>query len=88
MFVDGHTDSIGSEEANCDLALRRARAVVKYLVENWDLDPDLLVARSFGEFFPVAGNLDEEGRRLNRRVVLKNGDMVRQRADFMGMRCR
>lgn len=88
LFVDGHTDSIGEESTNCDLGYRRAKAVVRYLEDNWDVEPGRLVPRSFGEHYPVATNTDEEGRRLNRRVVIKNGDRIGRRADYMGERCR
>lgn len=76
FFVDGHTCSIGSEENNCRLSWRRAESVVKFLTEIGQVPPGKLTARGFGEFAPIASNENEEGRRTNRRVVLKSGLVI------------
>lgn len=65
--IHGHTDSIGSEEYNMKLGLRRAEAVKKYLVDH-GINPDNLITKSFGETKPIATNDTKEGRQLNRRA--------------------
>jgi len=66
--IGGHTDSIGSAEYNQGLSERRAAAVRDYLVENYGLDEDRLIAVGFGETQPIFGNETPTGRTLNRRV--------------------
>jgi OOP family OmpA-OmpF porin len=67
--VEGHTDSIGSDEYNQGLGLRRANAVKGYMA-GAGIAPSRLTARSFGESRPIASNETDEGRALNRRVEL------------------
>ncbi|AJF07896.1 hypothetical protein GSUB_04035 [Geoalkalibacter subterraneus] len=68
ILVAGHTDSLGSESYNKDLSMRRAQAVVDYLVSEHGIDRKRLVARGYGEAQPVADNSTAEGRYQNRRV--------------------
>lgn len=67
MEVDGHTDAIGSDEANKKLSLERAKSVVKYLVKQ-GIDPSRLSYKGHGESYPVDLNTTEEGRAKNRRI--------------------
>ena len=67
--VAGHTDSIGTEEYNQDLSVRRAQAVADYLVQN-GVSRDRLRVVGFGETRPKAPNDTPANRQLNRRVVL------------------
>jgi len=67
--VAGHTDSIGTEEYNQDLSVRRAQSVADYLVQN-GVSRDRLRVVGFGETRPRAPNDSPENRQLNRRVVL------------------
>jgi len=67
--VEGHTDSLGSEQYNYDLGLRRAQSVRTYLVGK-GVRSDKISATSFGETKPIATNDTDEGRQLNRRVEL------------------
>lgn len=67
--VEGHTDSLGSDEYNQDLGQRRADTVRRYLI-NSGIAPQRIKARSFGESRPIATNDTDEGRQLNRRVEL------------------
>jgi outer membrane protein OmpA-like peptidoglycan-associated protein len=68
IAVDGHTDSIGTEQFNLQLSLDRAAAVRQYLISNGGVDASRIVIEGFGASRPVAPNSDEEGRELNRRV--------------------
>lgn len=67
--IEGHTDSLGSEEYNQGLGQRRADAVRSYLV-NGGVIGGKITARSYGETRPIATNDTDEGRALNRRVEL------------------
>ncbi|HEY5674115.1 MAG TPA: OmpA family protein [Malonomonas sp.] len=73
VFVEGHTDSQGTSEYNQGLSERRAAAVVKTLVEQYDIPASRLTARGFGEDRPVADNTSNEGRYANRRVEVACG---------------
>jgi outer membrane protein OmpA-like peptidoglycan-associated protein len=66
----GHADSVGTVEYNQDLSERRARAVVKYLVDR-GVEEDRLRSSGFGETMPAASNATSEGRQKNRRVEMK-----------------
>ncbi len=68
--IQGHTDSIGSEEYNQKLSLRRAQAVADYLASH-GIQADRMRVTGFGESDPVASNDTEEGRAKNRRVQIK-----------------
>lgn len=72
--IQGHTDSIGSEQYNLDLSERRAIAVKQHLVES-GVDASRLTTKGLGESEPVASNQVEEGRAQNRRVYYKRTDI-------------
>ena len=65
--VDGHTDDIGGEAYNLDLAQRRARAVFEHLHLR-KVPPERLEYVGYGKRCPVVSNATEEGRAINRRV--------------------
>ncbi|HSO46527.1 MAG TPA: OmpA family protein [Rhizobiaceae bacterium] len=67
--VAGHTCSIGTEEYNLGLSLRRAEAVRNYLVSK-GVSADRLTVRGYGESRPAVSNATPEGRAQNRRVEL------------------
>jgi len=67
--VTGHTDDIGSDEANSALGLARAQAVRVYLLEH-GIAADRIETASEGESRPIANNRTAAGRQLNRRVVI------------------
>ena len=68
--VEGHTDSVGSEEYNMDLSFRRANSVRDLLVQR-GINIRRIETVGFGETKPVATNATEAGRQLNRRVEIK-----------------
>jgi outer membrane protein OmpA-like peptidoglycan-associated protein len=72
-LVEGHTDSIGTEQYNLALSDRRAKAVYDYLTSR-GVDPSRLRSVGLGEANPVASNETAEGRQLNRRVMLIRTD--------------
>jgi outer membrane protein OmpA-like peptidoglycan-associated protein len=67
----GHTCSLGSDEYNQNLSERRAAAVKTWLVTK-GVSADRLQVTGFGKRRPVADNSTEEGRKLNRRVEIRN----------------
>jgi OOP family OmpA-OmpF porin len=67
LRAEGHTDNVGSAEANLVLSAERAQAVVDYLVAG-GVEPDRLVAIGHGEQRPLASNRTAEGRAVNRRI--------------------
>jgi OOP family OmpA-OmpF porin len=70
VWVVGHTDWVGSSEANDALSGARAAAVVKALTQQFGIDPKRLAPHGVGPFAPVSTNATEEGRAKNRRVEL------------------
>jgi OOP family OmpA-OmpF porin len=70
--VVGHTDSVGSDEYNMKLSLRRAGAVRDYLVSQ-GVNPGLIDVVGMGKRQPIATNATAEGRALNRRVEVRVG---------------
>ena len=67
--VVGHTDSVGTEEYNQQLSVRRANAVKDYMVSE-GIDPGIIDVKGMGEAEPVASNDTAEGRAKNRRVEI------------------
>ena len=67
--VEGHTDSIGSEEYNQKLSEERADSVKDYLVSQ-NVHDDNVTAEGFGKSDPIADNSTAAGRAKNRRVDL------------------
>lgn len=67
IVVKGHTDNIGTDEANMNLSRERAKAVVNYLIQK-GVKESKLQYDFFGATSPLASNDTEAGRRLNRRV--------------------
>jgi outer membrane protein OmpA-like peptidoglycan-associated protein len=76
LAVEGHTDSIGSEDYNQTLSEKRAESVQGYLVSS-GVAPDHVTATGLGEADPVADNSTAAGRKLNRRVdLVVSGDVI------------
>lgn len=67
LVIEGHTDSVGSEESNMLLSQRRAEAVRSYLLQQGTA-ANRISALGKGEDYPVASNDSTSGRALNRRV--------------------
>ncbi len=66
--VIGHTDAQGEEEYNRQLSERRAQAVAKALVKEFEIEEGRLMPSGKGESEPVDDNATEKGRANNRRV--------------------
>ena len=74
ITVEGHTDSDpirgGAMKDNWDLSVQRATAVVRILVDQGKLDPNLLSAAGRGEHVPVDPGDTEEAKAKNRRIEI------------------
>jgi adhesin transport system outer membrane protein len=69
-ILQGHTDSMGSDEYNQELSERRAAAVRQLMIDKYDVDPAQITSVGMGETKPVADNDTVEGQAMNRRVEL------------------
>jgi chemotaxis protein MotB len=74
IAIEGHTDNrpIHTPQfpSNWELSTGRAAALVRYFIEEQQLEPPRLEAAGYGEYRPVADNGEEKGRQANRRVEL------------------
>lgn len=64
----GHTDAVGSLDANIALSKRRARSVMQYLTQELGVSASQVAAEGVGYLAPRASNLTDAGREANRRV--------------------
>ncbi|MEH6721864.1 MAG: OmpA family protein, partial [Aurantimonas endophytica] len=69
FLIEGHTDAIGSDEANLLLSDRRAEAVAVALSEDFDIPPENLVTQGYGEQHLKLQTIEAE--RENRRVAIR-----------------
>ena len=68
--LDGHTDSIGTDEYNQGLSERRAQIVYDYLTSHGVSASQISGVKGFGESQPIDTNDTKEGRARNRRTEL------------------
>ena len=69
LEVEGHTDSVGSDDYNQHLSEQRGEAVRDYLTQQ-GIPSGSITSRGMGEGQPVASNDSAAGRQQNRRVEL------------------
>ncbi len=69
MRVEGHTDNVGGRGYNQELSARRARSVVRALVQR-GIASERLESAGYGFERPLASNATALGRGKNRRVEL------------------
>lgn len=70
FVIEGHTDNLGSEDVNQRIGLARALAVRQYLAEQHGIPIQRMRVVSRGSAQPIADNGTQEGRSMNRRVVV------------------
>jgi outer membrane protein OmpA-like peptidoglycan-associated protein len=71
VTITGHTDTIGSTEANELLGQQRGAVIRDWLVEQEGVDPSRLTVRSAGETEPLIPDATEpEQHQQNRRVTI------------------
>lgn len=70
--IEGHTDNVPINTvqfpSNWELSTARATTIIRYLLDNFNFDPQKLSAAGYGEHRPVASNGTADGRSQNRRV--------------------
>ena len=68
IAIVGHTDAVGGLAGNTALSKRRAESVRTRLATAYGADTTQMQADGVGYLAPIASNLTEDGRALNRRV--------------------
>ena len=69
VVIEGHTDSVGSDQYNEVLSENRANAVVSTLIDLFGIDKERVSGVGYGEARPIASNETAMGRQQNRRVM-------------------
>ena len=64
----GHTDAVGSLDANIALSRRRAASVRATLLNRYGVSGQQVTAHGTGYLAPLSSNLTPDGREMNRRV--------------------
>lgn len=87
VLIEGHTDDVGIASeyrdkypSNWELSSARAQSVLRHFLSKHGLPGERLAAVGCGEYRPVADNATEEGRAMNRRVVIRLAPMEREKA--------
>jgi OOP family OmpA-OmpF porin len=70
LQIDGHSDFLGGERHNFTLAMKRARTVRDALVRMYNIHPDRIRIRSWGEELPRYDNQNLETRARNNQANL------------------
>lgn len=70
IYIDGHTDIIGSRRDNRELSKLRAEKVTTYLLQK-GVPAEKIVSRYHGERYPAVSNNSSAGRERNRRVTIR-----------------
>lgn len=72
FIIEGYTCDLGSAAHNLELSKRRAFAVADFLTSHTNLSPQQFEINGYGESNPAVPNTDENSRKINRRVVIRN----------------
>ncbi|RLV60423.1 OmpA family protein [Parashewanella curva] len=72
VTIEGHTSKTGSYEYNQELSQRRAKAVIKVLSEEFQIEPARLNAVGFSYDRPAAEGDDSYAHARNRRVTAES----------------
>ena len=67
LLVEGHTDSVGSDELNQGLSEKRAASVKSALVKR-GITSERIATIGYGKKYPLASNDTASGKQQNRRV--------------------
>jgi outer membrane protein OmpA-like peptidoglycan-associated protein len=70
IYIEGHTDSIGTDIRNIQLSRQRCETVQNWIHQNKALSNEHMQIHPFGKTRPVATNNTAQGRALNRRVEM------------------
>ena len=81
LNVIGHTDNVGNANFNRELGLKRANAVINYLVSNYNIDTDRFNAITKGEEDPLSA-VKAINNRLEGSVEVNTLAEINRRVDF------
>jgi outer membrane protein OmpA-like peptidoglycan-associated protein len=83
VAVEGHTDSVGTDDYNQSLSEQRAESVRQYFIQQ-GIPAASVEARGFGKTAPIASNDTPDGRQQNRRVeLILSGDAIGSADDHL-----
>jgi outer membrane protein OmpA-like peptidoglycan-associated protein len=68
LKISGHTDSSGNEQLNLQLSQARADAIKAYLVHEFKIKEQRIIAIGYGSSKPIIEEVTEDHKQLNRRV--------------------
>ncbi|MEZ0536306.1 OmpA family protein [Caldicellulosiruptoraceae bacterium PP1] len=72
--IEGHTDNRPIHNkyfySNWELSTARATSVLREILNTTKINPERFSVVGYGEYKPIASNLTEQGRSLNRRVTI------------------
>lgn len=72
VMVEGYTDNVPIKtdciSDNWDLSVKRSTSVVRALQDDFNIDPNRLIAAGRGEYNTLASNVTTTGRAVNRRT--------------------
>jgi len=78
LEIEGHTDSVGSDDLNNKLSQNRAQSVNDYLTSAGVKTERIKAVQGFGKTKPIATNDTAAGRQMNRRVEVVIDDAQTQ----------
>jgi chemotaxis protein MotB len=80
ILIEGHTDNVQISpqfqhryRSNWELSSARATAVLHYVLDKYGTNAGRVCATGYGEYRSIANNDTDEGRKMNRRVVITVG---------------
>jgi len=71
FYIYGHSCDIGNTRANERISLQRAEQVKKYLLSKGISEKRILGISAKGNTDPLLPNINDENRKINRRVEVK-----------------
>jgi len=81
LNVIGHTDNVGNTKFNKELGLKRAKAVINYLVSNYNIDAKRLSAITKGEEEPLS-NVTTINNGIEGSSAVNTLTEINRRVDF------
>jgi OOP family OmpA-OmpF porin len=81
LNVIGHTDNVGNTKFNKELGLKRAKAVINYLVSNYNIDAKRLNAITKGEEDPLS-NVTTINNGIEGSSAVNTLTEINRRVDF------
>jgi len=70
LYIDAHTDDVGTAASNLKLSNNRKQSVFDYLIEQ-GINDSLIISRFHGESQLLSIKKDANSRQINRRAVIK-----------------